>query len=288
MEPKPEEGERRGSVAPKEVLERLGLRPSRRLGQNFLVDGNWIGKLTASLPPRRTVVEIGPGTGALTRALVERGHPVRAIEIDHRLCRHLEATFAGEDFRLREGDAVRSPLAGLERSEGPLALVANLPFAITSPWIDALLRPGLPLPAPLVLVLQREGMERLGADVGTPAYGPTAIRMRLAYRLRTAGAVPRGAFHPRPAVESRFGTWDPLPEPVRLPPEAASLLRSLFGNRRKMLRHAMRRNLAPEAIRRWEEILARHGKDPAARPQELSPRLWRELLADATGSAGTS
>lgn len=261
----------------RQTLGRLAIRPSRRLGQNFLVDGNWIRKAVASVPAGRMVVEIGPGTGALTAPLLDRGHPVRAIEIDGRLCAALRERFRDRDFALVEGDAVDQPLAGAEAARDGFALLANLPFAITSPWLDALLRPGRPLPDPLLLILQKEGWERATAATATKAYGPTAIRMHLAYEPVAADPVPRRAFYPPPEIESRFACWRLRPRPVLFPPETVETLRGIFGRRRKMLRQTLK-TLGPSEAARWTRILARHGLDPASRPEQLPPEAWAAIL----------
>ena len=262
----------------REILARLDLRPSKRLGQNFLCDGNWIRKAVASLPPDIAVVEIGPGLGALTGEALRRGHAVHAVERDERLCRHLADTFAENDFHLVEGDAVDQPLAGFKPDDKPFAILANPPFAITSPWFDALLQPGQPLPDPLALILQKEGIERATAGPGSKAYGPTAVRLALAYQFESSAPLPRSAFHPRPGVDSAFAVWRKRPDPLLLVKEETALLRALFGNRRKMLRQGLRRLLPPARIARWREFLNRNGYDETARPEDLPPELWYELL----------
>ncbi len=262
----------------RENLARLDLRPSKRLGQNFLCDGNWIRKAVAALPPGIPVVEIGPGLGALTREALRRGHAVHAVERDERLCRYLADILPNGTFHLLPGDAVEQPLAGFDPGGAPFALLANPPFAITSPWFDALLRPGQPLPDPMALILQKEGVERAAATPGSKAYGPTAIRLALAYELESSVPLPRTAFHPQPGVDSAFAIWRKRTDPRLLPRKQSALLRALFGNRRKMLRQGLRRHLPPEDIDRWRYVLVRNGRDETARPEDLPPELWHELL----------
>ena len=262
----------------REILASLDLRPSKRLGQNFLCDGNWIRKAVAALPPDIPLVEIGPGLGALTGEALRRGHAVHAVESDDRLCRHLRDTLAGADFHLSKGDAVEQPLAGFDPGGFPFALLANPPFAITSPWFDALLRAGRPLPDPLALILQKEGVERAAAAPGSKAYGPTAIRLALAYEFESSAPLPGSAFHPQPGVDSVFAIWRKRSSPRLLPPDQSVLLRALFGNRRKMLRQGLRKHLPPEDIDRWRQVLTRNGRDETARPEELPPELWHDLL----------
>ncbi len=262
----------------RQTLKRLGVRPSRRLGQNFLVDGNWIRKAVANLPAGTPVVEVGPGTGALTSVLLERGHPVTAVEIDGRLCEFLRDRFEGRDLTLLEGDAVEHPLAGFAPCGDPFVLLANLPFAITSPWLDSLLRPGSPLPDSLFLILQQEGFERTTARPKSKSYGPIAIRMQLAFEAKESRAVPSAAFYPAPGVESRFAVWQRKPSPLRLSPEAVNELRRIFGQRRKMLRQSFR-SLPPSEQERRAGILASEKLDPTARPEEIAPEVWQRLLS---------
>ncbi len=184
----------------RDLLARLGHSPKRFLGQNFLVDGNIVRKSLelAGVKAGDTVVEVGPGLGTLTAALLEAGADVWAVEKDRTLHAHLEAEllpkFPGR-FHLLEGDAVEHPLAGLStlwagcphpagpipnsnalRGEGTpptpsreFKVVANLPYAIATPWLDAVL--GGALPSHLVLMLQHEAAQRYAAQPGTKSFG---------------------------------------------------------------------------------------------------------------------
>ncbi|MGE9289635.1 MAG: ribosomal RNA small subunit methyltransferase A, partial [Puniceicoccales bacterium] len=183
---------------------------------------------------------------------------------------------------LLEGDAVAHPLAHFTPTGSPFALLSNLPFAITSPWLDSLLRPERTLPKVAALILQKEGMERTMAGPGQKTYGPTAIRMSLAYEFQASFTVPRSAFHPQPTIESRFGTWVLREEPRLLKAESVSLLRRFFGQRRKMIRQGMKQCLTPAEIERWQSALASQGLSSTARPEEIHPDLWWELLSGST------
>src|SRR5688500_1492778 len=147
--------------ATRELLAQLGHSPKRFLGQNFLIDGNIVRKSIelAGVAHDDVVVEVGPGLGTLTSALLEAGARVWAVEKDRTLHAHLEAELAPrfpERFHLLEGDAVAHPLASLPldlaRAERGFKIVANLPYAIATPWIDEVLAG--PLPARMVLMLQ--------------------------------------------------------------------------------------------------------------------------------------
>ena len=147
--------------ATRELLGRLDHRPRRSLGQNFLVDGNIVRKSLelAEIAPGDDVVEIGPGLGTLTAALLEAGAEVWAVELDPLLHAHLASELvpgARGRLHLLPGDAVEHPLAGLpqDRAEKGFRIVANLPYAVATPWLDAVLSG--PLPTRMVLMLQQE------------------------------------------------------------------------------------------------------------------------------------
>src|SRR5688500_14983646 len=167
--------------ATRELLAQLGHSPKRFLGQNFLIDGNIVRKSIelAGVAHDDVVVEVGPGLGTLTTALLEAGAQVWAVEKDRSLHAHLEAQLAPrfpERFHLLEGDAVEHPLAGLRPSGETAAgfkVVANLPYAIATPWLDAVLSG--PLPQRLVLMLQQEAAQRYAATPGTKSFGAISI-----------------------------------------------------------------------------------------------------------------
>ena len=163
------------------LLERLGHRPRHTLGQNFLVDGNIVRKSLelARVGPGDRVVEIGPGLGTLTAALLAAGAEVWAVERDAALHRHLAASLAPEfpgRLHLIEGDAMDLPLAGLEAGE--FKIVANLPYAIATPWLDAVLEGALP--QRMVLMLQREAAQRYTARPGGKSFGAISVFLQSA------------------------------------------------------------------------------------------------------------
>ena len=190
----------------RELLARLGHAPKRFLGQNFLVDGNIVRKSLelARVSAGDTVVEVGPGLGTLTGALLEAGADVWAVERDRTLHGHLAEGLARrfpETFHLAEGDAVELPLAGLPAALAPdFKVVANLPYAISTPWMDAVLSG--PLPARMVLMLQREAADRYSAAPGTRSFGAISIFLQAAYDIAPGHRVGSACFHPRPDVDS--------------------------------------------------------------------------------------
>jgi len=260
------------------ILETLGIKPEKRLGQNFLCDGNWIRKVVESIPAGWPIVEIGPGLGGLTGDALDRGHRVQAVEIDPRLCQYLQSRFTDRDLNVVEGDAVMEPLGQFTSEENPFALLSNLPFSITSPWIDSLLRSNGSLPDQLSLILQQEGLDRMQAAPRSKPYGPTAIRMSLAYDFKSSQTIPASAFYPSPSIESIFGIWTLRDRPRLLRAESIQLLRRFFGQRRKMIRRAMKECLSQCEITRWTTILESHDLSPTVRAEEIDPELWWRLL----------
>ena len=262
------------------LLARLGHVPKRYLGQNFLVDGNIVRKslALAAVRPGDAVVEIGPGLGTLTAALLEAGAEVWAVEKDPVLHAHLAATLVAafpERLHLLAADAVAHPLADLPPGRaGAFKIVANLPYAISTPWMDAVLSG--PLPGRLVLMLQREAAERYTARAGTKDFGAISIFLQAAYTLAPGHRVPAGCFHPRPDVDSCLLHLERRPVPYRFSPPAKALIRALFQQRRKQIGSLLRAR-APEAAADWLPVLGAAGLGPQARPEQIPVALWQEL-----------
>lgn len=266
--------------ATRDLLARLGHSPRRFLGQNFLVDGNIVRKSLelAAVAPGDQVVEIGPGLGTLTTALLEAGAEVWAVETDPILLGHLRTTLAVAHpgrLHLLAGDAVEHPRAGLPGDrEGAFKVVANLPYAISTPWIDAIL--GGPLPTRLVLMLQLEAAQRFAAAPGTKQFGAISIFLQSAYAVERGHKVPASCFHPAPEVESYLLNLSRQPEPFVFPPATKALIRSLFQQRRKQVGALLRARLGDGAAG-WIAGLAAVGLDARARPEQIPLAQWRRL-----------
>jgi 16S rRNA (adenine1518-N6/adenine1519-N6)-dimethyltransferase len=255
----------------RQLLAQLGHLPRRRLGQNFLIDGNIVRKSVrlADLVPGAAVVEVGPGLGTLTGALLAAGARVFAVELDPRLAAYLRATF-GAAVDLLEGDAVALPRAGLPdpvAAAGAWKVVANLPYAVTTPWLDALLAG--PLPARMVLMLQREAAERLTAQPGSKTFSAISIFLHGAFQPIARHPVARSCFHPVPAVDSVLLALDRRPAPLRYPPDVRAAIRRLFGQRRKQL----------GALARGEPLLAAWAArlEPTLRAEQVPLAAWQQL-----------
>ena len=188
-------------TATRDLLARLGHKPKRFLGQNFLVDGNIVRKSLAlgEVRPGDAIVEIGPGLGTLTSALLEAGAEVWAVEKDRALHAHLAATLETEfpgRLHLREGDAIEHPLAGLPAGSAAAGfkIIANLPYAISTPWMDAVLSG--PLPLRMVLMLQREAAARYTARPGTKDFSAISIFVQSACDVAPGHPVAAACFYP--------------------------------------------------------------------------------------------
>jgi 16S rRNA (adenine1518-N6/adenine1519-N6)-dimethyltransferase len=265
----------------RQLLERLGHRPRRQLGQNFLVDGNIVRKSLelAQVSPGDRVVEIGPGLGTLTSALLDAGASVWAIEFDERLHAHLASSLvpaSGGRLHLIRGDGVEHPLAGLDPGPGMLAfkIVANLPYSISTPWLDRVL--GGPLPARMVLMVQREAADRFLAEPGSKSFGAITIFLRSAYDAAPGHTVSAGCFFPRPDVESFLLHLVRKPAPVALTPSIRAIVRLLFQQRRKQIGALLRRH-APHAAEAWLPVLRRAGLDERARPEDIPLAAWQQF-----------
>lgn len=272
-------------TATRELLARLGHTPKRFLGQNFLVDGNIVRKslALAGVQAGDTVVEIGPGLGTLTSALLEAEANVWAIEKDATLAAHLRTTLAAgfpTQFHLREGDAVEHPLGGLTPTGEDFKIVANLPYAISTPWMDGVLSGTLP--ERMVLMLQLEAAERYAAAPGTKNFGAISIFLQAAYALAPGHRVAAGCFHPRPEVDSCLLHLVRRPRPFIFRPETRTLIRACFQQRRKQLGALLRRHL-PDGGEAWFSRLATAGLTVQSRPEQVPVAWWQELDASSAG-----
>ncbi len=273
--------------ATRELLEKLGHSPKRFLGQNFLVDGNIVRKSLelADVRAGDRVVEVGPGLGTLSTALLEAGADVWAVEMDRVLHAHLSETLAVRfptTFHLLEGDAVEHPLAGLG-SGGDFKVVANLPYAIATPWLDAVLSG--PLPSRMVLMLQLEAAQRYAAPPGTKSFGAISIFLQAAYQVAPGHKVAATCFFPRPDVESHLLNLVRRPAPFVFASDTRTLIRSCFQQRRKQLVALLRDRVPPGVQARIPELLAEAGLSRTARPEEVPVDWWIRFATTLRGLA---
>lgn len=283
LRPRPVSGRRERPLGRAELvalMDRHGLRPSRAFGQNFLVDPNVAERIArlAAVGPGDEVVEIGAGLGSLTIALAHTGAHVRAIERDRHLLPALSELVSPLGVEVVEGDALALDWRAL-LGEGPVVLVANLPYNVATPLIAELLK-GVPAIARMLVMIQREAGERLAAAPGSKVYGAVSVRVAYFALVSVVSVVPASVFVPRPNVESVLVEVRRRPEPPATAPfsEIDRLVTAAFATRRKMLRRSLA-DLVSEAA------FARGGIDPSRRPEELSLEEW-DRLAVASGQEG--
>ena len=272
----------------REVLASLGHSPKRFLGQNFLVDGNIVRKSLelAQISSGDNVVEIGPGLGTLTGALLEAGATVWAVEQDRTLHAYLKsglaARFAGR-LHLSEGDAVEMPLAGLPGAEAAGSkVVANLPYAISTPWMDGVLSGALP--SRMVLMLQREAADRYAAAPGSKSFGAISIFLQAAYEIAPGHRVSASCFYPRPDVDSALLHLVRRQAPHVFSAAQKALVRRCFQQRRKQIGAVIREGL-PGHAQEWTELLAGAGYSTTVRAEALPVPIWIRLALEASGPA---
>jgi 16S rRNA (adenine1518-N6/adenine1519-N6)-dimethyltransferase len=268
-------------TATRALLAQLGHNPRHFLGQNFLIDGNIVRKSLelAQVAPGDEVVEVGPGLGTLTEALLDAGAKVWAVEIDPGLRAHLAATLAPrfpDSLQLLEADAVAAPLAGWKALPGrSCKVVANLPYAIATPWLDAVLSG--PLPERLVLMLQQEASQRYIAQPGSKTFGGISIFLQAAYTVAPGHKVAAACFYPRPDVESVLLHLVRKSHPVIFPRETKALIRACFQQRRKQI-GALIRDRLPRGGADWLEQLQACGLSYQARPEAIPVGVWAGLI----------
>ncbi len=268
-----------GAEGVERYLRRHGLGASKRYSQNHLVDGEVLEAIVkAAAPAGRSVLEIGPGIGILSGALLAAGAArVSAVEVDRRLAGHLGERFASDPrFVLTETDILDADVATLV--EPPYDLVANLPYHITSPVLHQALGQE-PRPERFVLMLQREVAERITSPPGGLSYLSVFVQYHAEVSLLRI--VPASAFEPAPQVESALvvGTV----RPRRLGEEAEEslwrLVQAGFRERRKMVHNVLVRQLPLVGRERVTGALAATGIAPDRRPQTVSVDEWLALAA---------
>lgn len=277
------------------LLDAHGLHAKRSLGQNFLVDPNTARRVVAlaELPAGAPVLEIGPGLGSLTLALLDAGHDVVALELDDRLADVLRSVLADDDdggvgagarARVVHGDAMTVELAALlEPAPSPRACVSNLPYNVAVPVVVRLLEEAEAVERVLVMV-QREVGERLAAGPGDPQYGAVSVKVAYFAEVQVVGAVPPTVFVPKPKVDSALVRLRRRSEPPVSVPSVEQLfeiVRAGFAQRRKMLR----RSLVPVLGDATRDVLAAAGVAPTARAEALGLDDWAAVANSAAAAA---
>ena len=264
------------------LLEKLGHRPVKKLGQNFLIDGNIVRKSLelAEIESGDRIVEVGPGLGTLTRALIDTGASVYAVEKDPRLSSHLAEleTAYPDKFHLLQGDALEHPLANLHSEGERFKIVANLPYAISTPWMESVIDE--PLPYSLTLMLQKETAERFIAEPGSKQFGSISIFIQNAFEFEGTWDVAPSCFYPKPDVDSRLIHLKLKESPYLFPKADRELIRELFQQRRKQIGSLLRKS-SRQRSQKWLAKLAAINGQPQMRPGQIGLEAWK-ILSEST------
>jgi 16S rRNA (adenine1518-N6/adenine1519-N6)-dimethyltransferase len=279
-----------GPADVRRLAEELGVRPTKKLGQNFVHDPNTVRRIvaTAEIATGDVVLEVGPGLGSLTLALLPTADAVIAVEIDPVLADRLPRTVAdrapgfAERLRVVEADALRLRAEDFA-DQPPTALVANLPYNVAVPVVLHLLAELPSLRRGLVMV-QSEVADRISADPGSRIYGTPSAKAAWFADMRRAGPVPRTVFWPVPNVDSGLVSFTRVSPPSDAARDRVfGVVDAAFAQRRKTLRAALSGWAGSAA--RAERLLRAAGVDPASRGEQLAitdfARIARVACEDA-------
>ena len=282
-----------GLLGPAEVRKlaaKVGVRPAKRLGQNFVHDANTVRRIVtvAELTPDDVVLEVGPGLGSLTLALLGAVDRVLAVEVDPLLAGALPATVAdrapqrADALRILTADALRVRRPEIVEAAGgvePTALVANLPYNVGVPVLLHLLAE-LPSLRRVLVMVQAEVADRLAAPPGSRCYGAPSVKAAWFAEARRAGPVPRAVFWPVPNVDSGLVALTTRPPPSTVPrQEVFAVVDAAFAQRRKTLRAALAGWAGSAASA--EQLLRAAGIDPRSRGEQLSVEDFARIAAAA-------
>ena len=259
------------------LLQLHGLKPSRALGQNFVGDANTVRRIArlAEVGPGDRVVEIGPGLGSLTLALLETGAAVTAVEVDRYVVPALRSIVEPRGATVVHADALAVDWREL-LGAGDWVLVANLPYNVATPLVLQVLD-GAPVVRRMLVMVQREVGERFAARPGSKAYGAVSVKIAWFATASVVGKVPRTVFVPQPNVDSALVVIDRHGEVGTLEERDAvfGLIDAGFATRRKMLRNTLAGLVG-------DECFAAAGIEPTERAERLDLDAWRRLAGCST------
>jgi 16S rRNA (adenine1518-N6/adenine1519-N6)-dimethyltransferase len=257
------------------------MRPQKRFAQHWLKSEKALQQIitAAELNSEDEVLEIGPGTGILTRQLLARAKKVVAVELDRALIKQLNQKFCNQDhLTLIEGDFLTLDLASVV-TPFPNKVVANIPYNITGPILEKLLgtitHPQQQYDK-IILLVQKEIAQRLCAESGSKTFGALSVRSQYLAHCELISLVPAKAFSPPPKVDSAIVSLTPRPFPmsVQAPQLLATIVKLGFANRRKMLRNNLKCVISPQQL---QPILEQLEISPLARAEEISVSNWVRL-----------
>lgn len=249
----------------------------KRFGQNFLVDQTIIADIVHAIRPEAgdTMVEIGPGLGALTRPLLKVLDHLHVVEIDRDIIARLHTDYPQDKLTVHEGDALKFDFATLP---APLRIVGNLPYNISSPLLFHFADYAERV-TDMHFMLQNEVVERMVAEPSTPAYGRLSVMLQARFYMEKLLDVPPQSFRPAPKVDSAIVRMIPLPADQLLVKDEArfsAIVGTAFGQRRKMLRSTLKPYFS-------EADLIRLGIDPQLRAENLDVAAFARLANDTAG-----
>ena len=271
-----------GAAEIRQLAAELGVTPTKKLGQNFVVDGNTVRRIVQVAAPDASdhVVEIGPGLGSLTLAILDTGARVTTVEIDHRLAGRLSQTAERHGVTPGALTVIDADAMGVtELPEAPSVMLANLPYNISVPVLLHFMET-FPTIGRGVVMVQAEVGERLIAAPGSKTYGSPSVKAAWYGTWRSAGTVSRQVFWPVPNVDSILVAWERASSPRGSEAERRrtfQIVDAAFGQRRKMLRQALN-TLIPDTA----TVLGSAGVDPTLRGEQLSVEQFQAIARAAS------
>lgn len=251
--------------------------PRKRFGQHFLHDPAVIERIVRAIDPRPgdTIIEIGPGHGAITLPLLQKHGTLEAVELDRNLVPLLREKATGHgELLIHEADALKFDFRQRKQAGSKLKIVGNLPYNVSTPLLFHLLGQ-IDCISAMYFMLQKEVVDRMAASPGNKRYGRLTVMLAVAVRVEKLFTIGTGAFKPPPAVESAFCTLTPWPQPpfeVSDSERFRQLVTQAFSARRKTLRNALKGMVTVQQINGL-------GIDPGLRPENLSPAQFAALAA---------
>ncbi|MAI44172.1 MAG: ribosomal RNA small subunit methyltransferase A [Puniceicoccaceae bacterium] len=270
------------------ILNALGHSPNKKLGQNFLIDGNIVRKSIelAGIYKNEAIVEIGPGLGTLSKAILSTGAQLFAVEKDKTLANYLEETISkdSDNFHLLNEDCLKKPLGSLmdQNQTNDFKIVANLPYAVATPWLEAVLSTALP--TRMVLMLQKEAADRYNAQPKTKNFGAISIFLQSAYIVHSTHTVSASCFYPKPKVDSTLIRLDLKQSAICFSKETKALIRTIFTQRRKQIASLCKKS-DNEVIKHWLESLFTKGYTQSVRAEEIDLPSWQLLGYEKTNES---
>ena len=254
----------------REILRRLCVCPKRKLGQNFLIDQRIVERSVqwAQIEPAEVVIEIGSGCGTLTDDLAKTCVRVFAVEKDPILARHISEHFP---VNILQADAVDFPVGNFDLAQ-PYKVVANLPYAIASVWLDKILELQR-LPGTMVLLVQKEAAERWFSESGCKSFGAIGIYLQAMYRLEQKCGVSKRCFYPQPKVDSVLLHIQKRADGYLFPKEFKQFIRELFTHRRQQIARACNGSNAPFADD-FLHFLGKQNLPKTVRAEAVPLELW--------------